>query len=209
MSDRNEKTSPMSQRKLERKQELIAAALRVFIRDGFTAAKMEDVASEAGMAKGTVYLYADSKVALFQDVIRDKILPVISEVEALFERHEGATVDLLRSQIRRFANEVLNEDRRQVVRLIITEGKHFPEIAGFYSEAVIERGMAAIRATVRKGIQSGEFRDLPLDYISQSLMGGIVLASMREILFGNSDGFDLVKLCDQHLEVVFFGILSR
>mgnify|MGYP001208822774 CR=1 FL=1 len=201
-------SDPASQKKQERRRELIDAALMVFDRDGFSAAKMEDVAAAAGMAKGTVYLYADSKVALFQDVIREKIYPVLIEVEAIFKTHEGSSVDLLRNQIRRFSFEVLNPDRQKVMRLIITEGKQFPEIANFYAESVVQRGMDALRATLSRGMERDEFRQMPLEQLPFSLLGGIILPNVWRVLHGQEFSQRPDHMIDQHLDIFLNGLLK-
>ncbi|MEM7007351.1 MAG: helix-turn-helix domain-containing protein, partial [Pseudomonadota bacterium] len=61
-------------RKEQRRLEIIDAALKVFARDGFALSKMDTVADEAGISKGTLYLYFDSKDALFEGMVREKML---------------------------------------------------------------------------------------------------------------------------------------
>src|SRR5688500_16252429 len=58
-------------RKDARPQEILNAALRVFAKKGFAAARIDDIAAEAGIAKGTVYLYFDSKEAMFKGLLRE------------------------------------------------------------------------------------------------------------------------------------------
>src|SRR5213595_1390635 len=70
-------------RKDARPGEIVAAALEVFGERGFAATKLADVARHAGVTKGTVYLYFDSKEALFKAVVRETIVPVIAQGEAL------------------------------------------------------------------------------------------------------------------------------
>ena len=75
-------TTPRKRRKEARPTELTAAALALFVEKGFSATRLEDVASRAGVSKGTLYLYFDSKEALFKAVIQEGILPVVVENEA-------------------------------------------------------------------------------------------------------------------------------
>src|SRR5438046_9592661 len=70
-------------RKDARPGEIVAAALEVFGERGFAATKLADVARHAGVTKGTVYLYFESKEALFKAVVRDTIVPVIARADAL------------------------------------------------------------------------------------------------------------------------------
>src|SRR2546425_1622273 len=64
-------------RKQARPGEIVAAALELFAERGFAATKLADVARRAGVTKGTLYLYFDSKEALFKAMVRETIVPVI------------------------------------------------------------------------------------------------------------------------------------
>ena len=75
--------STRRRRKEARPQELTAAALALFTEKGFAATRLEDIAARAGVSKGTLYLYFDSKEALFEAVIRESIVPAMDEGEAM------------------------------------------------------------------------------------------------------------------------------
>src|SRR2546428_7615210 len=82
-------------RKDARPGEIVAAALDVFGERGFAATKLADVARRAGVTKGTVYLYFDSKEALFKAVVRETIVPVIAKGEALAQSFSCSGRELL------------------------------------------------------------------------------------------------------------------
>src|SRR5256712_10584197 len=87
-------------RKDARPAELVAAALEVFVEKGFAATKLADVARRAGVTKGTVYLYFDSKEALFKAVVRETIVPVIAQGEALARSFTGSARELVERLVR-------------------------------------------------------------------------------------------------------------
>jgi AcrR family transcriptional regulator len=60
--------SPRTVDKAARRKEILTAAVRVFARKGFAATRIDDIAAEAGIAKGSVYLYYDSRDALLEAV---------------------------------------------------------------------------------------------------------------------------------------------
>ncbi len=61
------KSSPRRrQQKLQRQEEILAAAFKVFAAHGYEAARIDDVARQAGIAKGTIYLYFRDKERLFR-----------------------------------------------------------------------------------------------------------------------------------------------
>ena len=89
-------------RKDARPGEIVAAALDVFGERGFAATKLADVARRAGVTKGTLYLYFDSKEALFKAVVRETIVPVIAKGEALAQSFTGSARELLEQLVREY-----------------------------------------------------------------------------------------------------------
>src|SRR5216117_3059734 len=87
-------------RKDARPEEIVAAALEVFGERGFAATKLADVARRAGLTKGTVYLYFDSKEALFKAVVRETIVPVIAKGEAFAQSFTGSARELVEQLVR-------------------------------------------------------------------------------------------------------------
>ena len=83
-------------RKKARPQELLTAALDLFVEHGFAATHMEDVAKRAGVAKGTLYLYFSSKDELFKAVVRENTLPILGDIESVMDNFEGDSVSLLK-----------------------------------------------------------------------------------------------------------------
>src|SRR5262245_2227732 len=57
------------------------AALEEFTARGFAAARMDDVALRAGVAKGTIYLYFKDKEALFQELVRTSLVPIVGSMK--------------------------------------------------------------------------------------------------------------------------------
>ncbi|MFX1678730.1 TetR/AcrR family transcriptional regulator, partial [Mitsuaria sp. CC2] len=72
-------SSTRQRRKEARPQELLEAALSLFVEKGFAATRSEEVAAKAGVSKGTLYLYYPSKEELFKAVVRESIGTKIAE----------------------------------------------------------------------------------------------------------------------------------
>jgi AcrR family transcriptional regulator len=145
-------------RKEARPAELTAAALDLFVEKGFAATRLEDVAVQAGVSKGTLYLYFDSKEALFKAVVREGLLPALAEGEDLVAGYVGSSADLLREVIGGMWRLIGSQRIGGIPKLVFAEARNFPEIARFYHEEVILRGTALIRSVVVRGIARGEFR---------------------------------------------------
>src|SRR5690242_6626403 len=133
-------TSPRWQRRPEaRPDEILDAAFTVFGESGFARAKIEDVARLAGVSKGTVYCYFDSKEALFREMVRAKVVASLAEAEGFVRSYEGSARELLAELIRRMYGRVRREEMMQLARVVQGELPHFPELARFYFDEVILR----------------------------------------------------------------------
>src|SRR5258708_17718396 len=69
-------------RAAERREAIIAAGLEEFVARGFAATRLDDVAKRAGVAKGTIYLHFKDKEALFEELIRTAIVPLVTRLGA-------------------------------------------------------------------------------------------------------------------------------
>ena len=83
-------------RKDARPQELLAAALDLFVERGYAATRLDEVAARAGVSKGTLYLYFENKEELFKAVVRENMVPPLADAEELINTIEGRSSDLLR-----------------------------------------------------------------------------------------------------------------
>ena len=80
MSSNELQQSPRWQRRPEdRPDEILDAATTVFGEQGFARTRLEDVAKRAGVSKGTLYLYFDSKESLFREMVRRNVVSVVAE----------------------------------------------------------------------------------------------------------------------------------
>jgi len=155
--------TPRRRRKDARPSELTAAALELFVDKGFAATRLDDVAARAGVSKGTLYLYFDSKEALFKAVIEEGIVPTLAAAELQLAGHSGSSVDLLRKLLFGWWQHIGGTRLAGVPKLIVSESRNFPELAQYYHDKVIVRGRALLRSVLQRGIASGEFRALDVE----------------------------------------------
>jgi AcrR family transcriptional regulator len=193
---------PRASRRAERRQAILAAALQEFSARGFAAARLDDVAVAAGIAKGTIYLYFRDKEALFQDLIRSEMSPVVATFET------ALAVDLpVRAVAERavelFVREIYGTSRKDIIRLIISEGPRFPQLADFYYREVLSRIIAAVRALLARALARGELRSDALIRFPQLLAAPGILAIVWSGLFERHDPLDVRALMRAHLDLLF------
>jgi AcrR family transcriptional regulator len=191
-----------AQRAVERRDAILAAALDVFAAQGFAAARLDDVAKRAGVAKGTIYLYFADKETLFQELIRAQLSPVVGGV--IHASHADIPLRAFAKQlIEVFVREVLGTRRKDVIRLVITEGPRFPKLAEFYYREVIARVLEAVRALLRRAVERGELKDDALLRHPQLLAAPGIMAIIWSGLFDRFEPLDVRSLMQAHFEMLF------
>ena len=189
-------------RSAERREAIIAAGLEEFIARGFAATRLDDVAKRAGVAKGTIYLHFKDKEALFEELIRTAIVPLVARLggpPAL----DGSVRDMIESFARTFIEEVATTRRGDIVRLIVAEGPRFPAVADFYYREVVSRGLAGMRALIELGIARGEIAQKNLARFPQILVAPAIVAVIWQSLFSKHAPLDAIEMFRVHLDLIF------
>jgi len=195
------KSSPRRRElKLHRQEEILAAAFEVFAAHGYEAARIDDVARQAGIAKGTIYLYFRDKKRLFRAVVRSLVQKKFDAIAGSFQ---GTGEQLLRELLSRMYSQVVrNEKVRSILRLLIAESSRFPELAEIYHREIIAPGMKAVRQALLRGVAAGEFRKTSAVEFPQLLAAPGVLAIVWRLLHGERHRLDLDAYSKAHLEFV-------
>jgi AcrR family transcriptional regulator len=195
--------SPAGKRKersAARRDAILAAALEEFSDRGFEATRLDDVAKRAGIAKGTIYLYFRDKESLFQELIRTMLTPIVGTIETL-----GAAdlpVNMLADRlVDLFVREVFETRRKDVIRLMIAEGRRFPKLAEFYYREVLSRVIAAMRALLKRAAARGEVPAGLADFPQIIAAPGLV-AIVWSGLFERFEPLDVRAMMKTHVELL-------
>ena len=165
-------------RKEARPGELLDAALDLFVEKGFSATRVEEVAARAGVSKGTLFLYFQSKEDLFKAVVRENIANKFPTWQEEFISFEGTSAQLLRYALFSWWERIGNTRASGITKLVMSEAQNFPEIAEFYQEEVIKPGNAMIRRILERGVTSGEFRDIDLEQAVHIIVAPMIFLMM-------------------------------
>jgi AcrR family transcriptional regulator len=185
----------------ERRDAILSAALDEFSTRGFEAARLDDVAKRAGVAKGTIYLYFRDKETLFQQLIRAMLTPLVGTIEALGQA-ELPLVVLADRLADLFVREVYETRRKDVIRLMITEGRRFPKLAEFYYREVLSRIIATVRALLRRAAARGEVPEGLAEFPQIIAAPGLV-AIIWSGLFERFEPLDVRTMMKTHIELLF------
>lgn len=198
-------------RKESRPQELIAAALELFVEKGFAATRLDDVAARAGVSKGTLYLYFDNKQALFKAVVQEGIVPLIEEGEALMQQYHGSASGLLRIVVFRWWDKVGASQLAGIIKLILSEAQNFPELAQYHYEQVVVRARRIFASVVELGIRQGEFRALPIDHCVRLLLAPLMMMAIWRYSLGVCDEqpVDPDAYLDSYMNLILGGLAAE
>jgi AcrR family transcriptional regulator len=178
MQDPNDTKPRWERRKDARPQELIAAALDLFVERGFASTRLEDVAKRAGVSKGTLYLYFENKEDLFKAVVRENIVHVIGEAEDNLAASDEPSAELLRAILMAWWEHIGATRLAGITKLMMAESGNFPELAQFYNEEVVTRGCALIARVLERGMSRGEFRAVDSSLMTSILSAPVIMLMM-------------------------------
>ncbi|HEX2479094.1 MAG TPA: TetR/AcrR family transcriptional regulator [Geminicoccaceae bacterium] len=194
-------------RKEARPDEILAAALESFAARGFAATRLKDVAARAGISKGTLYLYFKGKEELFEAVVRATLVPNLARLEALAATFEGPSATLL-EQLLLTISGVVGSQIGAIPKLVIAEAGNFPELARFYLDEVVRRGLSLIGAILRRGVERGEFRAVDVDHAVFCVIAPMLIAALWKNSLEPHDHapLDTQALLRAHLDLLLRGL---
>jgi AcrR family transcriptional regulator len=203
-------TQPAAQwrrRKAARPGEIATAALACFAERGFAATRLDEVARRAGVTKGTLYLYFPNKEELFKAVVRQAVVPnLVSGEELIAQSKEPAPAVL--AQLLTNWSKVMGTPASAIPKIVLAEAGNFPDIARFYLDEVVHRGVNLYTRLLQRGIERGEFRPMDVQNTVRCLVAPLLLGMLWQHSFERHEKrrLDVDALCRAHLDLLFHGI---
>ena len=195
-------------RKDARPQELLAAALDLFVERGFATTRLEDVAKRAGVSKGTLYLYFTNKEELFKAVVRNSVVPAIDAAEEDIAGFDGHSAELLRRVVHGWWDRMGKTNASGIIKLVMAEAKNFPDLGSFYQEEVMARGTRAIAGMLERAVARGEFRPVDINVMTQVLVAPILmLMTWKHSVGPCANELDPAAFIDSFLDMALNGLL--
>lgn len=197
-------------RKDARPVEIVAAALEVFTEKGFAAARLEDIAARAGVSKGALYLYFETKQHLFEAVVREAVLPDIEAVERVATSGDIPFATLARMLVTRVAEFAGTSPLGAVAKMVIAESRNFPDLARVWHDQVVSRALGVLGGVIEQAQARGEVRPGDPRYHAFSIIGPLLMGVIwREVLQpAGGAPVDLRALAAQHVETALGGLLT-
>lgn len=214
MSPKSETSSksgpaPKFRRRAEaRPDEVLDAALALFVEKGFAATRVDDVAARAGISKGAVYLYFPSKEAILEGLVRRAVRPVADTALGALASYSGDPRPIISMVLKMVARHLSAPATVAIPRLLMREIVHYPHLAQMYRTEVLDRVLPVVIRLIGNGVEEGHFRPVDPELTVRSLVGPVMLHLLMAELFGlmPAGGLELDRLIDNHLTILFDGL---
>lgn len=138
----------------EKRKQILLGAARVFAADGYEGASMARIAAEAGVSKGTLYNYFESKAALFSAHVAETCQRSLAHV---FDgaRHGADPAEVLRGIGRRMLTMMLSDAGLTMYRMVIAEAAKFPDLARWFFECGPARAVGSMAGWLAEEVRLG------------------------------------------------------
>jgi AcrR family transcriptional regulator len=193
-----------------RRQALLDAALEEFFDRGFSAARTHDIAQRAGLSKGTLYLYFDSKEAVFAELIESLTSPNLARIEEIAE-----TATSVLDAIDRFTefapHLVRTSDLPRLLKVLIGDSQYFPDTLKGYREKVLDRVLGAIGSVLEAAKARGEIEIGDPHLAARLVIAPVVFSGLWQAMFSADPEaeVDLEALFREHARLLRRGMEPR
>ena len=155
----------------DKSQQIVDAAIRVFARNGYYNSRVSDIAREAGIAAGTIYLYFKTKDEILVTLFREQMASFVDQLQKAIASEPDALRKLGRLIALHFQVLESNPDLAEVVQVELRQGNKFFRGASAHEVAAY---FALIASVLEEGVETGLFRkDLPIKVATKLLFGAL------------------------------------
>jgi AcrR family transcriptional regulator len=204
------KAQRWTRRKEERAPEILEAALACFAEKGFAGTRMDDIATRAGITKGTIYLYFKSKEELFKALARQSIGERIAAITAQLQGSDSPAAEQLRFVLTTLGHFASTSDRVVLPRVLLAEAGNFPELAEFWRQEIIDRGLGLFEMILKRGMARGEFRKVAPGHAARLCVAPLLVLILWRTLFARFDPepYDYQGLIETHVATLLKGLAA-
>lgn len=197
-------------RKEARPGEIIDVAIACFLQMGYEATRLDDVARQAGVVKGTLYRYFETKEHLFRAVVQHVTATNVRQLSETIRAFDGAFAEFVPMFLSRAATSIGNSVSPRIAALILKESDRFPDLGRIWVEEVVNPMFGALEDLIERSQRKGQVREGDPRVHVLSLVGPMFAAILsRQVLAPL--GFapvDLQTLARQHAQTALAGLCA-
>jgi AcrR family transcriptional regulator len=205
-----EGVSARVRRKPERLTEILTAAFEEFVLHGYAATRLEDVATRAGVTKGTIYFHFQNKEDVFVHMVHELSAPMRLKSEEFLREGPEDGVEFLKAYLR-FAHDQIFNDRhaREILRLMISESTRFPDLVDEHFNQFIEPMLNRIRSGLAASAREGKVRNAPVIDFPDLVFSPVLALNIIVLVFADRRAIDPQKRLAAAEDLLLHGLLPR
>jgi AcrR family transcriptional regulator len=167
-----------------KREQILDGAMRVFMRMGFDASSMNDITREAGVSKGTLYVYFRNKEDLFSAIIQRKKSLVYEKLREIVEADKPIAETLFEFGVT-FSDHLLSDDAIRGQRIVIGVLDRMPELADGFFKFGPNTGPVLLANYLAKQVEFGRLKPIDDPMFTSRQLGDLCIAGLyRPRLFG-------------------------
>lgn len=187
----------------KRRQDILEAGLKLFAEKGYNGSTTAEIAREAGVAEGTIFRHFSTKKDLLIAVLEPKVLDGLIHLDK--DHREDTPTEFFRHFLRNRLE--LIKENEALVRLMYAEAQYHIEVREALFKGILGQGISIIRPWFEKGVDRGDFRDLPFLPTMRSFMGMIMFYGLFGNVFqGLSPEQTIEEVADHMLDFFLHGL---
>ncbi|MDI7860430.1 TetR/AcrR family transcriptional regulator [Rhizobiaceae bacterium n13] len=167
-----------------KREQILDGARRVFLRDGFDGASMNEITREAGVSKGTIYVYFDSKEDLFAALIDRQRSRVVETVRNALHNHD-AIEDALYSFGTKLTMHLVSEQTIRSMRTVLGVIDRMPKLADRFFSTTAANGVSVLTEYLDKQVAEGRLAIDDTDLAARQFIEMSMAGLFKRCLFGN------------------------
>jgi TetR/AcrR family fatty acid metabolism transcriptional regulator len=186
-------------------QQIVDAAIRVFARNGYYNSRVSDIAREAGIASGTIYLYFPTKDEILVTLFREKMAQWVALVRREIATERGAEAKIRRLVALHFAVLEGDPDLAEVVQVELRQGHKFFRGASAHE---VSAYFDLIGSILHEGMATGQIRaDLPVKIATKMLFGAMDQMATSWVL--GKRGYRLTETAEAVASIFLRGVSAN
>jgi TetR/AcrR family fatty acid metabolism transcriptional regulator len=186
-------------------QQIVDAAIRVFARNGYYNSRVSDIAREAGIASGTIYLYFRTKDEILVTLFREKMAQWVALVHREIATERGAEAKIRRLVALHFAVLEGDPDLAEVVQVELRQGHKFFRGASAHE---VSAYFDLIGSILHEGMATGQIRaDLPVKIATKMLFGAMDQMATSWVL--GKRGYRLTETAEAVASIFLRGVSTN
>jgi TetR/AcrR family fatty acid metabolism transcriptional regulator len=197
---------PIKNRNGEKFHRIIAAATKVFARKGFFHAKVSDIAKEAQVADGTIYLYFENKDDILISLFEEQMKAVLENMVQQISEEKDAIKKIEKFALTHLKLIELNKNMAEIIQVELRQSTKFMKE---YKNEKFMQYLNLISDVIREGQEQGLFKkDIIPDIAKRAFFGALDEMSRFWVLSSHKK-YDIETAAKQISEYFLYGLIKR